>query len=127
MQSLNALPDRWSDTEEQIIAEIQCSETRRDPDCTGCQRCDDVSTKEACAMLCDRPEAIRRLRRRSRDGCYYPPQGHALKQATMGLGRWPKAFIEALQTDLGLSPTAIKPLVISGTKPVEASQEAVTV
>lgn len=96
----------WSATEESIIAEIQCSETRHDPECQGCTACEEDSKREPCHILCDRLEAIRRLQRRTKGTVYYPPTGNDLLHHTKYLKRWPEGFLAARRASLGLVAAA---------------------
>ncbi|MGA8552925.1 MAG: hypothetical protein WB630_00790 [Candidatus Acidiferrales bacterium] len=53
----------WTPEEEKIIAEIMATETMHDP----------ASIHGIARIRCSRPEALRRLQRRKKNGVYHPP------------------------------------------------------
>jgi hypothetical protein len=89
----------WNVDEENLIADIMVTETMHDPDCRGCMSCDDINTDPSCHVLCSRSEAIRRMRRRLKDGVYVVRNADA-KIYKRELKRWPKSFLTALRASL---------------------------
>lgn len=94
-------PTEWTPAEEATIARIMVSETMHNSDCHGCKSCDDVSKRESCHRLCSRPEAIRRMRRRTVNGVYLVRPTDQRIYARE-LKRWPKSSLKARRIELGL-------------------------
>jgi hypothetical protein len=63
----------WTEAEETIIARIAATETMHDPENTTGDR----------RITCSHPEALRRLRRRTKAGVYREPTGAVLAAATI--------------------------------------------
>lgn len=97
--------NEWTDVEQQQIAQIMVTETMHDAECRGCRSCDDHSTRESCHMLCSRSEAIRRMRRRTKNGAYVV-RDEDRRIYARELKRWPKAVLTALCFELGLDAAA---------------------
>jgi hypothetical protein len=95
----------WNEDEERSIAHIMTTETMHDSECHGCRSCDDVSTRESCHQLCSRPEAIRRMRRRTVNGVYVVRDADR-RIYQRELKRWPQSLLATRRIELGLDVVA---------------------
>jgi hypothetical protein len=91
----------WNELEQSIIGRIMVTETMHDAECRGCRSCDDVSTRESCHRLCNRQEALRRMRRRTVNGAYVVRDADR-RIYERELKRWPKSLLATRRIELGL-------------------------
>jgi hypothetical protein len=102
----------WTEQEEEQIVAIMATETMHDSECRGCKSCDD-SKRESCHQLCNRAEAIRRMRRRTVDGIYIVRDADRRIYARE-LKRWSKTFLAARANELAAYGTPQKPFKNEG-------------